>query len=182
MSLPASAPLIASVPHIVASGIPVTHSIPWLPADASWLSISQGCVPIAIAAIVAWVGWRQLATASARLKLDLFEKRLAIFDLTWEALSKASEGRFIEPDEMGPLHNAIPEAAFLFGRDIENYIRMVKTRLADYQLSLLQALQENEYASEELKEKCASTQAWFKNETGAVQVKFKPYLSFERWR
>lgn len=166
-------------PNAVASASP---TIPWLPADASWLSILQGCIPVVIAAIVAWVGYRQLATASAKLKLDLFEKRLAIFDMTWSILSMASTEKIIDPHDLAPLANAIPEAAFLFGSHIEDYLDGIRNRITEQQIRLLKAHLEGPYASEELRAEITDSKQWFIEECSVVQRKFAPYLNFEKWR
>jgi hypothetical protein len=181
MTLAASVPasIAAALPHAAASA---TRAIPLLPADASWLSILQGCVPVAIAAMVAWVGWRQLATARAKLKLDLFEKRLAIFDITWEALSKASRSEITHPNELIPLHNKVPEAAFLFGTGIGGYLETIKSRIAEQQVCLLQLHERGPYATQELTDKIKALQAWFHEECLGVKAKFAPYLNFDSWR
>lgn len=182
MTLPASAPasVATSVPHVAASA---AHSIPWLPADASWLSIAQGCVPIAIAAMVAWVGWRQLQAARAKLKLDLFEKRLAIFNATWEQVGRSAQNKPYEYRELGLWFNKIHEASFLFGPDIVEYLNEIREKAIEEQIlwAKVQPLHP-EPATDEQKAEHKALNDWFLAEAKHIQHKFAPYLSFHEWR
>ena len=182
MTLPASAPasVAASVSHVAASA---ARSIPWLPADASWLSIMQGCVPIAIAAMVAWVGWRQFRAARAKLKLDLFEKRLAIFNATWEQVGRSAQNKPYEYRELGLWFNKIHEASFLFGPDIVEYLNEIREKAIEEQILWAKVQpQHPEPATDEQKAKHKALNDWFLAEAKQIQHKFAPYLSFHEWR
>ena len=75
MNVAASAPAASpAIQHAAAS-----VSIPLFPSDATWLSIAQAVGPTIVAVIVAYVAIRQWLTARNKLKLDLFDKRLAIY-------------------------------------------------------------------------------------------------------
>jgi len=119
MTLPASAP---------AAVTSVAHSIPWLPAEASWLSILQGCIPVVIAGMVAWVGWRQLKTARAKFNLDLFQHRMECFNATWNVLSEAHH--FEEPTKcLEAFLDMIPKGEFLFGADVARYMNLIRENI-----------------------------------------------------
>ena len=59
---------------------------------------------------------------------------------------------------------------------------MVRQRIIDDQISMIQLQKEGYYASDELKRKHQAAIDWFAKETLAVKERFRPYLGFERWR
>ena len=57
-------------------------------AEFNWYLEAAHILPtLFVAAIAACIAWQQLETATAKLNIDLFEKRIAIFNETWEAAS-----------------------------------------------------------------------------------------------
>ena len=88
-------------------------------------------VPTTIVAFaVAAIAIEQWRVAKAKLKLDLFDKRYAIFLDTWKIMSEViTKGPRSQNYGLGnPFSNFIPQARFLFGKDIESYLQLaVKT-------------------------------------------------------
>ena len=80
------------------------------------------------------------------------------------------------------MHNKIPEASFLFGKDIGDYIDVVNLKIAEQQVCLIQIHQEGPYAKQEVFDKRKAMALWFHHECLAVKAKFSPYLSFHAWR
>src|ERR1700722_14950247 len=81
-------------------------------------------VTLIIGASAAGIAYRQYEVARAKLKLDLFEKRYAIFQQTWEILSGVvRNGTRAENYGLAtPFNNFLPQAAFLFGEPIKRYL------------------------------------------------------------
>ncbi len=71
--------------------------------------------------------------ATAKLNLDLFEKRLAIFNATWEQIDLSARGELYEYRHLALWFNKIHEAAFLFGTDVEAYFKDVREKAIDEQ-------------------------------------------------
>jgi len=79
---------------------------------------------LVIGIVAAYIAFRQYRVARAKLKLDLFEKRFIIFHQTWVILFETVRSGTREKNYgLGtPFNNFLPEAAFLFGKDVENYL------------------------------------------------------------
>src|SRR4051812_9007609 len=61
----------------------------------TWIKTAPAFLATLLAALVAgsiaiWIAYHQYRIAKAKLNLDLFEKRLAIFRTTWSELSRVS--------------------------------------------------------------------------------------------
>jgi hypothetical protein len=86
-------------------------------------------VPTALVALVVGIvgliiAYNQLKVAKTKLELDRYDKRYAIFQKTWEILSETVMKGTREKHYglATPFNNFLPEASFLFGRDIADYL------------------------------------------------------------
>ncbi|MEQ1544462.1 hypothetical protein [Methyloglobulus sp.] len=79
--------------------------------------------PTLIVGIIAVIiTYQQRNIAKAKLNLDLFERRLMIFNETWVVASSAIQS--VEPIYAPPsFTNLYPEASFLFGGEVETYMK-----------------------------------------------------------
>src|SRR6266403_2719482 len=92
--------------------------------------VPAGIVTLVIGAVAGLITYRQYRVTRAQLKLDLFDKRYAIFNKAWLAMSNAATLtatlRLTVPqdddDLITPFNLLLPEAVFLFGREIEDYL------------------------------------------------------------
>ncbi|AXV99830.1 hypothetical protein CJO81_03090 [Ralstonia solanacearum] len=135
---------------------------------------------------LAWaVSDDQRTVARAKLRLDLFERRYAIFEVTWDYLSRCTEHKV--PPRNAELAvkfaNSIPQAAFLFGRELETYLNTIRDNAIT--LWLIQertAANYNVLPPEDI-ERHTELQRWFFEEArqGAKTI-FGRYLSFENWQ
>lgn len=159
--------------------------------DTLCFQVAQG-VPAALVALTvgiagAFIAWRQYATARAKLKLDLFERRYEIFMAVWTHLSFIKEHGCELMNESGPKYEAfkefrnnIPQSGFLFGRDIERYLSEINQNQMDlWGLEIhsgLRALSPSESV------KKSELTAWFDRESRYAKVRFKPYLDLRKWK
>jgi hypothetical protein len=81
-------------------------------------------VALIIGLIAAGIAWRQFRVAKTKLRLDMFDKRYPIYLETWKILSEvAREGTRVRSYGLGnPFSNFIPQARFLYGKDVETYL------------------------------------------------------------
>ena len=157
-----------------------------LPQPSIWLELVKGLpaafVALVIGLIATWITYNQYKVARAKLNLDLFDKRHHIFQKAWELLSQAS----------GPnsakmrldFTNLIPEASFIFGKNIETYMYEINKKLIEYN-TLNIKMQNNAIhpISDDDKNRIAELADWFYNEasTGS-RVVFSEYLDFSKWK
>jgi len=142
-------------------------------------------VTLIIGGIAAGITLRQYFVAKAKLKLDLFERRLAIFQKTWEILSEAVVKGTREKNWglATPFNNFLPEAAFLFGPEISEYMNECSKNWTE-----LNGLQAEKYADagkdrQKNIERSTELTRWFLEQASAgCKTKFGVYLDFANWK
>ena len=170
---------------------PVQHAAPSLEGGCASGSLCfqlvQG-IPAAIVALVigfagSLIALRQAAIAAAKLKLDLFEKRYPIFLETWTILSGVvMKGTREKNYGLGnPFSNFMPQARFLFGRDVEAYLSNAVTHWTELYAIEAESADPGE-RGRQAHRRSELTQ-WFHEQasTGVKEV-FGRYLDFEKWR
>jgi len=90
-----------------------------------------------VGCIAAHISWQQSKTAKeqsqiakAKLNLDLFNRRLAIFEETWSAASSVMRSNEPVPPPVS-MTNLYPEAYFLFGSDVEEYMKELAKKMTE---------------------------------------------------
>jgi hypothetical protein len=140
--------------------------------------IPAAIVTFFIGCIAARITYNQFMVAKAKLKLDLFEKRYAIFHQTWVILSDVVI-RGTREDHHGmatPFNNFLPEAAFLFGPEIYNYLDEVSTKWTE--LHGVEGDKDN-VAAGLIKD---DLELWFFNQASkGAKEKFSKYIDFQNW-
>ena len=148
--------------------------------------LSPAFVALVIGVIAARITYNQYLVAQAKLKLDLFERRFKVFQLTWNAaLDTARRGaRVQERDDLfTPFNSFIPEAAFLFGKDIEAYIHELASNW-----TALHKLETKDWESMHSTDSRSppgllELRVWFSEQANkGVKSRFSAYLDFANWK
>lgn len=94
-----------------------------------WLDYISAFTPILVALFVAYIAYRQWRIAQQKLRLDLYNKRFAIFETTLHMFQELLGGTSLTVDQFDSLHRqyitAMIEAKFLF--DAESGINELMT-------------------------------------------------------
>lgn len=114
--------------------------------------------------------------SAAKLNLDLFEARYAVFLEVWKFLTIAT-GTSSEDAPMTELVNLVPKAQFLFGKDIADYMQNMIARRVD--LIVAQRKDKKHSLDPEAIEHMI---AWFFAEADNCHERFAPYLDFSGWQ
>jgi hypothetical protein len=142
-------------------------------------------VTLVIGGIAGLITYRQYKVAQAKLKLDLFERRYAIFHKTWVILSETVQGGTTEKNYglFTPFNNFLPEAAFLFGPEITEYLTVALRNWT--WLRALEAEKNGVQGPDRVANiaKASELRTWFVEQasTGAKAM-FSSYLNFENWK
>jgi hypothetical protein len=137
-------------------------------------------VALIIGLIAAGIAYRQYKVAQAKLKLDLFERRFVIFHKTWEILSETATKGTREHNYglATPFNNFLPEAAFLFGPDVEKYLDNTATKWTE-----LYGIEGDTNNAARHAAKKAELQGWFFDQANkGVKEIFGRYLNFHKWK
>jgi hypothetical protein len=144
-----------------------------------WMKgIPAAFVTFIIGCIAARITYNQFRVAQAKLKLDLFDKRYDVFHKTWVIMSGVvDKGTRNAQFGLGtPLNNFLPQAKFLFGKDINDYLDLVSKKWAR-----LHGIEGMDRPSEYAQEK-SELLMFFHDEASRAKEVFGPYLNFEEWK
>ena len=94
-----------------------------LPPEWFWKAAT-----VLIASWAAWSGWQQHRIARDKLRLDLFEKRLAVFEEIKHAITAAHDRSEVD---LPRFQRAAAASTFLFGSEIHSYMREVQQKLKE---------------------------------------------------
>lgn len=119
--------------------MPVSITVEAPASSASdWVTLGPPIGSLVLAAIVAYVAWRQWRTAHNKLALDLFDKRYAVYQRLNEALSRRHHECHYHPEPFGPdifrwrdFYLASHDAGLLFGPDVMEIIDKMDEHLGD---------------------------------------------------
>ena len=159
-------------------------------AAGFWTSEIAKGVPAAIVALIiglaaAAIAARQAQVASAKLKLELFEKRYAIYLAVWRAVSAPGSDVAHLEEEVTGIANLPSQTAFLCGVDLGHYVREIRDKLARYAETgpIAKTLYESPADGEVRKTERVQLRAWFATQAAAeCHERFKPFLDFSNWK
>jgi hypothetical protein len=136
-----------------------------------------------VATIVAWIAYQQFRLAREKFKLDLFEKRFAVYSAARKLVSIIVQKAHIENKDLFDSLRDTHDSTFLFDQEIVDYLEVLyhkavdldtaqrkygplpvgdeRTRLADIEHDLL---------------------IEFGNELRKLKDAFAPYLKFRVWK
>lgn len=87
------------------------------------VSLIPPFLSVLVAALVAWIAYQQYRLAQERFKLDLFDKRFAVFEATRTFLRAIVTEAKLDLDELFRYRRETQDATFLFGPEIDCYLR-----------------------------------------------------------
>jgi hypothetical protein len=166
-----------------------------------WLEAIKVVATVGVTLVAAWwarqigIGQREIArrqantahaqriVSEAKLNLDLFEHRYAIFEKVWAFLSKPvvnSDELEIWPREF---NRVIPRAHFLFGKNIADYMSLASEKHVEL-ATILEAIKQRagSVATEDESKRIEELQTWFYTEATDCFKKFAEYLNFSTWK
>jgi len=93
-----------------------------------WLQVLQGLLTPTIAVVATYIAWQQWKTNEIKLRLDRYERRLAIYREVMTIISSVVREAKCSIPELLLFRSKTFEAEFLFGADIPQYIEEVFQR------------------------------------------------------
>ena len=139
------------------------------------------CVSALTATLVAWIGVQQYQLAHDRLKLDLWEKRYAVYKGAQKFLSLVVQAGTTDTKELfGFLHDT-QDAFFLFRPELADYLTDMYKKGVD--LRTTRMLYRDKAVGDErtrLCEKEGKLLLELSDELEQLKVRFAPYLKIAR--
>ena len=129
-------------------------------------------IPIALAALGSYIAIQQYRTNRQKLKIELFEKRYAIYDAVCEYMGAIISKRHSNENEQQQFLVETKGAAFLFDDEIIKFIENVWQNSID-----MGEWHEDELPSTHAQEE-ADYMRWFSAEFGKLNERFSKYMRF----
>jgi hypothetical protein len=134
------------------------------------------------ALIAAWIAFQQYQTARHRLRLDLFEKRLAVYEAAKSLIQTAIRDGNLKTDRIFEFVRDSRQAEFLFDQPLVSYLEAIRAKSFRFS-HLNEQLHEIRIPVGPERTKVAEEETqllnWFMEQAqGAASAQFRPYLSF----
>jgi hypothetical protein len=141
-----------------------------------WLTLLSGLLTPTIAAIAVYIAVRQWRTAHLRLKLDLFDKRLAIHTAVRDLIASIVTTGQVDNAKLVAFVYGTRQARWLLDKDVERYFDEMYGKALDLQTFISEeegltadALQDNIRRQREIKD-------WIAKQYEALDAKFDKFL------
>lgn len=137
-----------------------------------------------IAIAVALIGAQNHRLARDRFRLDLFDKRFAVYKGVQRLLTHVlREGSMDDLSPLWDFRRDTQDAIFLFGADIEKYIDSIDSRALEMHTTgkRYAALPTGEERSRLVEEETRLSKGLM-DELPKLRQVFAPYLKFEKWK
>lgn len=138
-----------------------------------------------IAALIAWqqaqISKEQKRIAQAKLKLDLFVKRLAVYEEVAKLVDAAKNLNDMDAatSAIKQLLKTSHEATFLFGNDVNKLIEELALSVAELGKSIKATVENNGVVPVQTLPQMHSANNFLR--TVDIEVVFRPYLELSQW-
>ena len=140
-----------------------------------FFSIATLFLSIAVVVIAAL----QLRVADDKLRLDLFDRRYKVYDVTRKFLIQIAQYNSFDESELVDFAAGISDAEFPFRADVVEYLKQIRKRaldMRDQQMILEQELQDGELSRRANAE--WDQRSWLREQITDMASVFTPYLRF----
>ncbi len=136
-----------------------------------------------IAIMVAWTGYQQYKLAKDKFKLDLFEKRFAVYKGIQRFLTIIRQKPYFDDGQLFEFRRDTQNATFLFGSEITKYINMIDSKALKMRsiVCQYQPLPVGKDRSILVKNQDQLLTELI-DELPRLREVFAPYLRFEKWK
>ena len=150
-----------------------------------WVHYVQALGPSIVAVVAAfiagYIAWRQWRTAHERLRLEMFDRRVAVYDATKLLLTKATIHGQVLPDDFQLFYSGIRSAEFLFDGAMRDLIMRIANMCVTANIARSQMARSPEHPRfDQLIEKEEQVLAFLRNQDQQLERIFAPYVDLSR--
>jgi hypothetical protein len=145
------------------------------------IQILQGLLAPAVASLAVWIVWRQQAINHEKHRLDLFDRRMAIFVALMKVLAKITAEVRADVEDIREIAVQDSHARFLFRSDVRDYIKQLQTHAIQMRI-MNRKIREDDRTQPAFEKTIEAEEAellWFVNQYEAGAKVFEPYLSMK---
>ena len=146
-----------------------------------WVKYVQAVAVVFIAGVGAWIAYRQMRIADAKLEHDLYEKRYRVYDATRKMLAEVVANNNLTMIDLRAFVLGTGDAIFLFDDALAQYLAAMRKSAVEFQAVKETAAQmpEGVEKSKALKV-CHNHIEWMYAQLDGLSDKFKPFLKLSR--
>ncbi len=149
------------------------------------IEISKGLLTPIIAVIATYIAWQQWKVNKQKLKLELYDRRLAIYEEVMQILSIILRDADASFDDLLKYRTSVSEADFLFEQEIPFYIdeiyqRGIKLHKLNKQCNESKEKNTDGFKDAEIMEKVGKELEWLTKQFDPAKEKFKQYLEISK--
>jgi len=146
----------------------------------TWIYVFNALLTPVIAGVVAYIAYQQHKTNRDRLRLDLYDRRLEVFEGLMVLLSIIFQKGMCNDQERDQFQRATVEGNFLFNKDIANYLDTIQKKALE--LGTIRAVLNlpGGEKRDQTVEKERQLFDWFTDQFEVSKEKFARYLSFRQ--
>jgi hypothetical protein len=138
---------------------------------------------VAVAVVTLYIAFQQFWLAKEKLKLDLFEKRFAVFAAARDFLSKVAQSAAVTSNDLWKYRAEVAETGFLFGDDVTEFILEIDRHALQAwgiheQMGGAAVGSERTRLANQLHEEIE----WLDKHLLRLTPTFEPYMKFYEWR
>lgn len=121
--------------------------------------------------LTVFIAYQQYKANKYRIKIDLYERRLRVYNVTREILHSALSSSKIKQEQFKAFEDCIAESRFIFKPDVHSHLNALSTRLHSFQDT--QSDEDTNYETLNLNDK----QSYILSEISSLSTRFSHYLS-----
>lgn len=146
------------------------YVLPW------WMQWGQVIGVAAISGLGAWIAYKQARIATAKLNLDLYDRRFKVFEAARAFLNGfLIQGKFTQ-EELTKFTTGTSEAIFLFDEKVPRYLDDLRRKAFTHRKMERQSQRAPDDKLGELVDRLAATEDEMSEEIPRMIEVFKPYL------
>lgn len=146
-----------------------------------WTKYLQAFGVVAIAAIAAWVAWKQMLIARTKLQIELYEKRRSVFEAARKFLARVAAQASATDQDIREYTIGTADAVFLFDDDVAKYLHTIRSKAiqAKSLREVADPLSPGEEKANYVKE-AFERLTWLGDQLDSLVETFKPWLALEQ--
>jgi hypothetical protein len=93
-----------------------------------WVQWAQAILILVISGLGAWIAYKQVQIATAKLNLDLYDKRFEVFEAARNLVVHVLQEGRVDLHEINRFNVGVLDAVFLFEEDVVSYLEHLRKR------------------------------------------------------
>jgi hypothetical protein len=153
-----------------------------LPSCVQYIqALGPSFVAIVAGVFGGYIAYRQWRTGHHRLRLDMFEKRFAVYEATKNLINAVTSHGGVIPEDLGAFYNGVRGAEFLFDGETRDFVVKIgemgfKARMA----RVRRERSDHHPRADELIDEEEEILKFLRDQDARLETMFSPYLDLSK--